>query len=218
MHSYVRKCQTRSQPDGGIVSGIRAASCVMTVVLSFLMTVPASADPVTDTWSAGNILLDLSNSGQPIPEVSTFYDYQHDITDDGFAIGDTITSATLYLSVRDAGGSENYQYEIGLGPTQTNFFSNVPNNRIDEILLEAPSLGDLQTDGVIDVVIRITADSNNQEGLYFVSSSLTAQVDFTRVPSAQISEPWSLALTALGLLIVGSFSSRPRKRDREPAR
>jgi hypothetical protein len=200
------------------VSGIRAASYVMTVVLSFLMTLPASAGPVTDTWSdpAGDILLDLSNSGQPIPGVSTFYDYQHDITDDGFAIGDTITSATLYVSVRDAGGAESYRYEIGLGPTQTNFFSNVPNNRIDEILLAAPSLGDLQTDGVIDVLIRITADSNNQEGLYFVSSSLI--VDFTRVPSAQISEPWSLALTALGLLMVGSFSSRPRKRDREPAR
>ncbi|HEU4921588.1 MAG TPA: hypothetical protein VFT23_00785 [Burkholderiales bacterium] len=183
---------------------------MMGVVL-FLLALPASAGPVIDTWTdpAGDILLDLDNSDEPIPGVNASYEYQHDITNDGFAIGDTITSATLYVSVRDAGGSEIYQYEIGLGPEQADIFSNVPNNRIDQILLGALSLADLQNDGIIDVVIRITEDSNNQEGLYFVSSRLVAQVDAIGVPPTQVPEPWTLALMAFGLLIGGSFSARP---------
>lgn len=197
------------------MSAIRTASCVMSVVLSFLMTLPASAGPVTDTWSDadGDVLLDLDNNDDPIPGVSTSYEYEHNITDNGFTIGDTITSATLYVSVRDAGGSETYQYEIQLDPDpdQTKVFSNVPNIRIDEILLGALSLADLQDDGIIGVLIRITADSNNQEGLYFVSSTLVAQVDSTGVPPTQVPEPWTLALVAFGLLIGGSFSARRRR-------
>ena len=191
------------------MSAIRTASYVMSVVL-FLLALPAFAGPVTDTWDpAGDILLDLDD--EPTPGVGTFYGYQHDITDDGFTIGDTITSATLYVSVRDAGGAETYQYEIGLGPEQTDVFSNVPNNRIDQILLGALSLADLQNDRIIDVVIRISEDSNNQEGLYFLSSKLVAQVDFAGVPPAQVPEPWTLALIAFGLLIGGSFSVTRRR-------
>ena len=189
------------------MSAIRTASCVMSVVLSFLMALPASAGLVTDTWSDpdGDILLDLDD--EPTPGVGTSYEYHHDITDDGFAIGDTITSATLYVTVRDAGGAETYQYEIGFEPEQPGIFKNVPNDdRTDEMLLGA-YLGDLQ-DGIIDVVIRITADSNNQEGLYFVSSTLVAQVDSAGLAPAQVPEPWTLALMAFGLLIGGSFSAR----------
>jgi hypothetical protein len=194
------------------VSAIRTASCVIGVVLSFLMVLPASAGLVTDTWDPNDVLLDLDNNDDPIPGVSTSYEYQHDITDDGFTIGDTITSATLYVSVRDASGAESYEYQIGLGPSQTSVFSNVPNNRIDQILLGELSLADLQNDGTIDVVIRLTADSNNQEGLYFVSSRLVAQADATEAPSAQVSEPWTLALMAFGLLIGGGLSARRRPR------
>lgn len=191
------------------MSAIRTASCVMSVMFSFLMALPASAALVTDTWDPNeDVLLDLDNDDDPIPGVSTSYEYQHDITDDGFTIGDTITSATLYVSVRDAGGAESYEYEIGLGPYQTSVFSNVPNNRIDQVLLGALSLADLQNDGTIDVVIRITDDSNNQEGLYFVSSRLVAQADSTEVLPAQVPEPWTLALMAFGLLIGGGLSAR----------
>lgn len=195
------------------MSAIRTASCVVSVMLSFLMALPASAGPVTDTWDPNDVLLDLDNNDDPIPGVSTSYAYQHNITDDGFTIGDTITSATLYVSVRDAGGAEAYQYEIGLGPDETSVFSNVPNNRVDQILLGALSLADLQNDGIIDVVIRITDDSNNQEGLYFVSSRLVAQVDSTASLPAQVPEPSTLALMTFGLLIGGGLSARRKLRD-----
>ena len=194
------------------MSAVRTVSCVMGVMLSFLMVLPASAGPVTDTWDPNDVLLDLDNNDDPIPGVSTAYEYQHDITDDGFTIGDTITSATLYVSVRDASGAESYEYQIGLGPSQTSVFSNVPNDRIDPILLGALSLADLQNDGMINVVIRITDDSNNQQGLYFVSSTLVAQVDSTEVATAQVPEPWTFSLIALGLLIGGGLSARRRPR------
>src|SRR5687768_11675358 len=107
--------------------------CVVAAVL--LGGGQALALPITDTWAdpSGDILLDLSNSDQPIPGVRSSYGYQHDITDDGFSVGDTITSATLFVSLRDVGGSESYVYEIGMDPSQTTILSNVPNNRIDEI-------------------------------------------------------------------------------------
>ena len=180
------------------------------IASTFLIAAPAYAVPVTDTWTdpAGDILLDLSNSDQPIAGVKSFYEYQHNITNDGFTIGDTITSAKLYVSVSDSGGSETYQYEIGLGPTQTTIFSNVPNDRVDAILLGAFSLADLQLDGIIDVVIRITDDSNNQEGLYFVSSSLVAQVNGNGTQPTQLPEPGTLAVVALGLAGLGWRSRR----------
>jgi hypothetical protein len=173
--------------------------------LALLWAGSAWAGPVTDTWSdpAGAILLDLSNSNQPIPGVSSSYAYQHDITDDGFSLGDTITSAVLSVSVSDTGGSETYQYEIGLGPNQTTVFSNVPNERLDVVVLAALSLADLQLDGIIDVVIRITSDTNNQEGLYFVSSSLTAQVTPNSTTPAALPAPGTLALVAFGVAGLG---------------
>ena len=173
--------------------------------LALLWAGSAWAGPVTDTWSdpAGAILLDLSNSNQPIPGVSSSYAYQHDITDDGFSLGDTITSAVLSVNVSDTGGSEIYQYEIGLGPNQTTVLSNVPNSRLDEVVLAALSLADLQLDGIIDVVIRITGDTNNQEGLYFVSSSLTAQVTPNSTTPAALPVPGTLALVAFGVAGLG---------------
>ena len=143
----------------------------------------------------------MDNSDNPIPGVNSSYAYQHNITDDGFTVGDTITSATLYVTVSDAGGSETYQYEIGLGASETTVFSNAPNNREDQIVLGVQSLGDLQADGIIDVLIRITDDSNNQEGLYFVSSRLVAQVDAPVLTVAQVPEPSTLGLMACAFLI-----------------
>ena len=194
------------------MSAIRAAFLLMSVMSSFLMAVPASAGLVTDTWDPADVLLDLDNDDNPIPGVSTYYQYQHNILDDGFAVGDTITSATLYVTVRDAGGAETYEYEIGLGPYQTSIFSNVPNSREDEILLGVESLADLQTDGIIGVRIQITADSNNQEGLFFVSSRLVAQGDAGGVPPAEVPEPSALALMAFGLLMGGGLRRRYQKR------
>jgi hypothetical protein len=167
--------------------------------------------PIVDVWTdpAGDVLLDLDNN--PLPGV-TSYSYVHDITDDGFSIGDTILSATMFVSLRDEGGSETYQYEIGLGGGQINVFSNVPNARIDEIPFLQLSLDDLQLDGIIEVTLRITADSNNQEGLYFVSSRLEVTLDENGAPPAQIPEPGSAFLLGLGLAGLGWRYRRERRR------
>lgn len=175
-----------------IISGIAAA-----VVVS--AAAPASAITITDTWNdpAGEVLLDLDDV--PLPGVDT-YAYLHDITDDGFNIGDTISSAILSVTVRDAGGSETYQYEIA-GGAQTSFFSNVPSSRTDQITLSALSLSDLQSDGLLDVLIRITGDSNQQEGLYFVSSSLAVETTSGFPQISQVPEPATLTLIGSGILL-----------------
>lgn len=188
----------------------REALCGLGVAFAFLMAAPASAAVVSDTWAdpAGAILLDLDNS--PTTGV-TSYAYQHDITDDGFSTGDTITAATIYVTVRDSGGAEDYRYEIGIGPTQTNIFSNVPNSRVDALPLLALSLSDL-LDGRIDVLMRITGDSNNQEGLYFVSSLLVADVAVNDTPSTSVPEPGILVLIGLGIAALGWSSRRSATR------
>lgn len=175
-----------------IICGIAAA-----VALS--AGTPASATTITDTWTdpVGDVLLDLDDS--PLPGVDS-YAYLHDITDDGFSIGDTISSATLSVTVRDSGGAETYQYEIGVGPAQTGAFSNVPSTRLDQITLSASSLDDLQSDGMLSVLIRITGDSNQQEGFYFVSSSLAVETTSTFPEVAEVPEPATLALIGSGMI------------------
>lgn len=175
--------------------------CGIAAALALSITPPASA-AIIDIWTdpAGDILLDLDDD--PTPGETT-YTYLHDITDNGFTIGDTISAATLYVTVRDEGGSETYQYEITLGATQVNVFANAPTTRIDEISLLAPSLADLQADGLLNVLMRITGDSNHQEGLYFVQSELRVDVAGGSTPGAQVPEPGTSVLLALGLAGLG---------------
>ena len=173
--------------------------CTAGAAVAMVVTLPA-AGAIVDTWAdpSGDVLLDLDDS--PAPGTDT-YAYQHDITDDGFTIGESIISATLFLTVRDSGGSESYQYELGAGPAQVSAFANVPNSRIDQITLSAPSLADLQLDGLLDVVIRITADSSRQEGLYFVSSSLSVDTATATASISNVPEPGTTALVALAMVL-----------------
>ena len=171
-----------------------------------LLTAPASA-VVMDSWTpAEEILLDLDLSAGVAA-----YAFQHDITDDGFTIGDIVDSATLIVTVRDSGGSEAYRYEIGIGPTQVNAFLNASNPaNTDEISLLAPSLADLQSDGIIDVVMRLTGDLSTQEGLYFIGSLLVADLHRNSAQPNPLPEPTTLAL--LGV-VLANLGYRLRKRS-----
>jgi hypothetical protein len=134
---------------------------------------------------------------------TSFISYVHDITDNGFTVGDTINSATLNIFLTDPGGSEVVQITVALGQTQTD--TNISSTATETLALTAPSIADLQADGLIDVSVEVQQHGGPASSFVFDRSELS--VDFTARASSEISaeapEPATLALFSLGFAGLG---------------
>ena len=166
----------------------------------------AFALPITDTVNPTDTLLTFGSIPAPCPVdfvcATSTLSFTHDITDNGFAPGLSITSATLAVHLTDEGGSENYSILIGAG-LQSLTVANLGSSNIDTIPLNAAALADLAADGAISVAVRSNAGSFS-----FAGSVLTAQV---AEASASVSEPAPVALLALALTGLGLTRLRFRK-------
>ena len=176
----------------------------LAVLSALWAATPAGAIPITDTINPADTLITFGSTPSPCPAgftcTTSALSFVHDITDNGFALGDTIISATVAIHLTDTGGSESYQFSIGLAP-QTFSSVNVPGGAgsTDIVTFTAPSLADLQVDGKIGIKV-----SSTDGAFSFADSLLTAQV--TKV----VPEPSTLLLFGAGL---AAFGWRVRRRS-----
>ncbi len=140
--------------------------------------------------------------------------YSHNILDNGFSFGDTLTSVSLTFVINDnEGGAEGYgcnmggclDYRESVTLTKDNNFSTtfeISNGTTEDLDMEA--MLTLQADGILNLTMtalysRYGSDYNNDNDFYLESSTLTAQyIDNTPFTSAP--EPATLLLLGLGLL------------------
>jgi len=175
------------------------ALCALAVLTALCTATSASAGVITDTYDPADTTLTFGGT----PSTLSFV---FDITNDGFNIGDIITSATVDIHLMDSTGSEKYTFMIGDSQT---FSKNVPGGgggSTETITLDATSLADLQADGQIGITITSTKGS-----FIFSDSTLTAQVgssDIAPQAFAAVPEPATRALCGLGLL---GFAAARRK-------
>ena len=166
---------------------------------------PVQAAPISDTVDPNPNILITAGSTPSCPAgftcgVSTV-SFVHDITDNGFSLLDTITSATVAVHLTEqvvtGPNNETYQFTIGVAAQTFGCSSGncVPNPGVtDTIILNVPSLADLQADGKIGVTVQALTGN-----FLFADSVLTAEVTpfVARVPV-----PSSLFLLGFGLAIL----------------
>jgi hypothetical protein len=169
------------------------------VVGSFLFvgTGAALATPIVDTWP-GPKLLDPPNST---------LSYTHNILDNGFVVGETLTLASLLITLTFTDGAPPEKYDLSFDGTPI----------ADNLNLLTPTLAfnDVSSylgDGELNVVFKQRAGS-----ITFIKSELTAgwsaidsEVNSSDVTSTP--EPASMLLLGSGLVgLAGIVRNRKKK-------
>ena len=187
------------------MKGSKALS-VLAVLSALSAGGAAHAIPVTNVVDPADTPIVLGSTPSPCPVgftcTTSSLSFVHDITGNGFSVGDTITSATVAIQLTDGNGEEQYTYTIGL--TQIENAKNVPSSTTETFSLTADSLADLQADGKIGITITIT-DANNDLSFNFADSTLTAEVRKTELRSdvAAVPVPSTMLLFGTGLTAFG---------------
>jgi len=181
---------------------------------------PAGAIPIPDTVNPTDTTITLGLTPTPCPTgficTTSALSFVHDITDDGFALVDTIISATVAIHLTEqvvtGTNNETYLYDIGTQTFACISGNCVPNPGVtDNVGFNVGSIADLQADGMITIKVSSTSGS-----FLFADSVLTAEVtkgdlDPGSVPGpTQIPEPSTLLLLGAGL---AAFGWRLRRRS-----
>jgi len=153
----------------------------------FVATLSANAMVVTDVESVDNWFDDLGETKS----------WTHDITDDGFSIGDTVNSASIAFELTD--DKDKYRSEWALITINVFDFQDGGLFEIDtgelDLTVGASGVASLNADGTLFVSITSTWGD-------FWLGDVTLSADVTAAP-ASVSEPGTLALLGLGLAGLG---------------
>lgn len=187
-------------------------------VLFAVLSSPIHAGPITDTVDPANVFVSFGATPAPCPAGMTCgsgsLSFVHDITNDGFVLGDIISSASIAIRLAElvTTGVNNETFSFTVGPQTPDpcLHGNcVPNpGHLEIISLTAAALADLSLDGKIDVTIQASSG-----GFYFADSTLTAEVSPgirvltenspTEPRSASVPVPSTLLLLGGGMMALG---------------
>ena len=180
----------------------------LAVLSALCAATPVSAMPITDTVNPADTTITFGTTPSPCPAGFTCdsgaLTFVHDITDNGFTVGDTITSATIDIHLTEqvvtGVNNETYRYDIGAQTFSCVSGNCVSNGGITDHIALTSSLTDLATDGMISITVRSLSGN-----FLFADSVLTAQV---------VPVPSTLVLLAAGFIGFGGVSVVAVKRGR----
>jgi hypothetical protein len=187
----------------------REVGVMLGILAIWAAATPVRALPITDVVNPADTYVAFGSNPSPCPSGfdcgAGWLSFTHQITDDGFNIGDAIASASVIIELAEmittGVNHETYRYDIGNQTFGCQNGNCVPNSGVSaNIALDISSLGDLASDGIL----RITINSLSG-GFFFVDSSLTAEVapfvdplDSTPVPLPPTPLLFVAGLGALG--------------------
>ncbi|MES2538925.1 MAG: PEP-CTERM sorting domain-containing protein [Pseudomonadota bacterium] len=172
---------------------------IMGLLASFGFIAAAHAAIITDT---------VNPVDRPIT-TSSSYTYTHNIAEDGYVLGTPLAAGgTLTFHLTDpSGANETYQFSIGLAG-QISIDTNVPggDGELSIVILNAASLLDLQSDGLLNVTVSST--NGNFSFADSVLSVSTIEAAIVPAAVAAVPEPLTIALFGLGLFGLGVSRKR----------